>query len=121
MKLKEDLKKLGLGHIFEKDEAGLEHISEKEKIYIYDAIHKAVIEFTQDGIKAAAATEFGGGAGGDGFDYIYEVPVEEIDITFNKPYMFLIRDKKTGELWFTGTVYEPFLWSNEDPLYTEFY
>ncbi len=116
--LKEDLKKLGLGYIFEQETAGLELISEKEDVYIYDAIHKAVIEFTQDGIKAAAATSFEGGGGGDGFDYIYEVPVEEIDLTFDKPYMFLIRDKETGELWFTGTVYEPFPWAEEDPVYT---
>lgn len=38
---------------------------------------------------------------------IYEVPIEVIDITFNKSYMFLIRDTSTGEVWFTGTVYEP--------------
>lgn len=112
--LKEDLKKLGLEHIFEQENAGLELISEKEDVYIYDAIHKAVIEFTQDGIKAAAKTDFGSGGGGDGFDYIYEVPVEEIDLTFNKPYMFLIRDKETGEVWFVGTVYKPLLWENEN-------
>ena len=42
-----------------------------------------------------------------GFDYKYEVPVEVIDLTFDKPYIFLIRDKKTGEIWFSGSVYEP--------------
>ena len=33
--------------------------------------------------------------------------VKEIDLTFDKPYMFIVRDVKTGEVWFTGTVYEP--------------
>ena len=49
----------------------------------------------------------GAGSTSGGFDYFFEVPVEEIDLTFDKPYMFLIRDKATGEVWFTGTVYEP--------------
>ena len=56
---------------------------------------------------------FGGAGGGDPFDYLYQVPVEEIDLTFDKPYMFLIRDKENGEVWFVGTVYEPLLWENE--------
>jgi len=31
---------------------------------------------------------------------------KKIDLTFDNPYMFVIRDKDTGEVWFTGTVYE---------------
>ena len=30
-----------------------------------------------------------------------------IDLDFDKPYMYIIRDKSTGEVWFAGTVYEP--------------
>ena len=40
-------------------------------------------------------------------------PIEEIDLTFDKPYMFIVRDKETGEVWFVGTVYEPLSWENE--------
>ena len=36
--------------------------------------------------------------------------IEKIDLTFDKPYMFLIRDKETNEMWFVGTVYEPLLY-----------
>lgn len=113
LKLKEDLEKLGITDIFVQGRANLTKICDDEEVYINEAVHKANIEFTQDGIKAAAATMFGGGGGGESFDYFYDVPVEEIDLTFDKPYMFLIRDKETGEIWFTGTVYEPLLWENE--------
>ena len=83
--------------------------------YISDAIHKANIEFTQEGIKAAAATIMGGkGAGDPESDYIYDVPIEEIDLTFDKPYLFIIRDKDTGDVWFTGTVYEPLAWADDN-------
>ena len=33
--------------------------------------------------------------------------VIDVDLTFDKPYMYLIRDVETGEIWFAGTVYEP--------------
>lgn len=45
------------------------------------------------------------GSASGGFDYEWEVPIEEIDLTFNKPFLFIIRDKTSGEVWFTGAVY----------------
>ncbi len=110
--LQGDLEKLGVTDIFDASKANLTGIS-SEKMVIEKALHKANIEFTQDGIKAAAVTAMSGAGAGGPFDYLYEVPVEEIDLTFDKPYMFLIRDKKTGEVWFTGTVYEPLSWDKE--------
>lgn len=113
LSLEDDLKKLGVVDIFDEEKADLSKLTNVEDAYINKAIHKANIEFTQDGIKAAAATMFGGlGAGGD-FDYYYDLPVEEIDLTFNKPYMYLIRDVKNGEVWFAGAVYEPLDWEDE--------
>lgn len=113
LNLKEDLKQLGITDVFEQGKANLTEICNDKGAYINKAAHKANIEFTQDGIKAAAATMVGGLGAGSGFDYIYDIPVEEIDLTFDKPYMFLIRDKETGEIWFTGTVYEPLSWNKE--------
>lgn len=113
LNLKEDLKQLGVTDVFERGKANLTELSDREGIYIADAIHKANIEFTQDGIKAAAATIFGGAGAGSSFDYIYEIPVEKVDLTFDRPYLFFIREKETGELWFVGTVYEPLSWEEE--------
>ena len=108
LELENDLKQLNVTDIFEPEKANLTGIISKKGYFISDAKHKATIEFSNEGIKAAAATEVYGGSAGDcGFDYIYEVPVEKIDLTFDKPYMFLIRDVNSGEVWFTGTVYEP--------------
>ena len=113
LNLKEDIKQLGITDVFEEGKANLTEICDNKEVYITDAVHKANIEFTQDGIKAAAVTKFAGSGAGVLFDYLYDVPVEEIDLTFDKPFMFLIRDKKTGEIWFMGTVYEPLLWDEE--------
>ena len=104
-----DLKSMGITDVFDPEKANLSGMLNKTKgEYISSAKHKAKIEFSNDGIKAAAATK-GGGAGstGGGFNYLYEVPVEKIDITFDKPFIYLIRDKNTGEVWFMGSVYEP--------------
>ena len=107
LKLMEDLSKLGITDVFVDGKADLSGLT-SSKSYIAEADHKANIEFSNNGIKAAAATALGGAGGaGCGFDYKYEVPIEKIDLTFDKPYMFVIRDKNSGEVWFVGTVYEP--------------
>ena len=110
--LMKDLKTLGMTDVFSEDDADLSNMlttSESDyKIYVLDALHKANIDFSNTGIKASAATVIVGGRGaaGGGFDYLWDVPVEEIDLTFDQPFLFLIRDKDTGEIWFTGEVYE---------------
>lgn len=106
LNLIKDLNDMGVKDIFDENKANLKGITD-EKAYINQEKHKANIEFTQDGIKAAAATFIGGAGAGEMFDYLYDVPVEKIDLTFDKPYMFVIRNKETGEVWFAGTVYEP--------------
>ncbi len=110
-----DLKKMGVKDIFDSEKADLSKMT-SEKEYIDPALHKANIEFSNDGIKASAATALGGkGSADGGFNYWFEVPCIKIDITFDKPYMYLVRDKESGEVWFTGTVYEPVVY--EEPEY----
>ena len=109
LKLKEDLQKLGIQDIFDSKKADLSKIIDDDDAYIGSAVHKANIEFSNDGIKAAAATALGGygAASGPHFEHLFNVPVKEYDVNFNKPFMYLIRDKESGEVWFAGTVYEP--------------
>lgn len=108
LNLTDDLKKLGVTDVFDESKADLSNLTNDTNAYISEASHKSTIEFSNDGIKASAVTEVGGlGNASAGFEHLYEVPVEIIDMTFDKPYMFLIRDKSTGEIWFAGTVYEP--------------
>ena len=116
LNLIKDLNDMGVKDIFDENKANLKGITD-EKACINQAKHKANIELTQDGIKAAAATFIGGAGAGEMFDYLYDVPVEKIDLTFDKPYMFIIRNKETGEVWFAGTVYEPL--SLEDEVETK--
>ena len=107
LNLIKDLKSMGVADVFDPEKSDLTNLSDDATID--KAIHKANIEFSNDGIKASASTAMGGygSASGPYFEHLFKVPVKEIDVTFDKPYMYLIRDKKTGEVWFVGTVYEP--------------
>ncbi|MBE6147069.1 MAG: serpin family protein [Firmicutes bacterium] len=108
LNLQQDLETMGISDIFASEKADLSNLTSTKTAYINSASHKSTIEFSNDGIKAAAATTVGGlGDASGGFQYDYDVPVKEINLTFDNPYLFLIRDKKTGEVWFMGTVYEP--------------
>ena len=104
--LTSNLNTLGVKNIFDFDKADLSGIMNGTHA-ISDVLHKATIELTNDGIKAAAATAIGGlGDDISGFRYAFEVPVERIDLTFDKPFIYLVRDKVTGEIWFAGSTYE---------------
>ena len=109
LELGKDLNELGIKNIFDKETVNLDNMLSDGTKQVIDPTHKATIEFSNDGIKAAAATAMAGlgAAGACGYDYEFEVPVKKIDITFDKPYMYIIRDKDSGEVWFVGTVYEP--------------
>jgi len=120
LKLKKDLQKLGINEAFIRGKADLSKMSKAysfaEELYVEDALHKADIEFSEEGVKAAAVTVILIAANG------FMIPVESypIDIIINKPFMFVIRDKETKDIWFTGTVYEPNLWENDKEEYSPY-
>jgi len=107
LKLKEDLMNLGIEDAFDAYAADFSNMS-KRALYVSAALHKADIEFTEKGVKAAAVTVFAMTDGAAMPRITYPV-----DIVINKPFMFLIRDKSTKDIWFTGTVYEPNSWEND--------
>jgi len=108
--LMDNLKELGITDVFDAGKADLSgmmtNVTNGNRPYIDTVVHVANIDFSNNGITAAAVTGMGGrGAAWGGFDYVWDVPVEKIDMTFDQPFMYLIRNKRTGEVWFTGAVY----------------
>ena len=106
MELKKDLLAMGVVEAFNIDEADFSNITDGE-LGVDEVLHKAKIEFTEKGIKAAAATVI---VMKDNAAHIEEREIIYLD--FDKPFMYLIRDAKNGEVWFVGTVYEPVLWND---------
>ncbi len=111
--LEEDLKKLGITDAFDYELADFSGISNVEDLFVGEAIHKANIDFTEKGVKAAAVTVFmmetSSAMVGE------EEKPEEVKI--DNPFIYLIRDKNTSELWFVGTVYEPNSWDDDKTSY----
>ena len=103
--MNDDLKELGITDAFE-NSADFSNMSDTA-LYVTDALHKANIDFTEEGVKAAAVTVI---MMMDSMAIKEERPIE---ITINKPFMYVIRDKNNGEIWFTGTVYEPNSWKDD--------
>ena len=118
LNLKDDLENLGIKDAFDADNANFTNMANikntEENLYVSDALHKADIEFSEEGVKAAAVTVMIMNMVGSAMP----VPKFPIDIIINKPFMFIIRDKATKDIWFTGTVYEPNLWENDKSDYS---
>jgi len=119
LKLKEDLKSLGIEEAFTRGIADFSNMVEAhspdEELYVSDAIHKADIEFGEEGVKAAAVAVYV--TAGSGYPLMPDIS-NPVDIIIDKPFMFIIRDKATKDIWFTGTLYEPNLWENDKEEYT---
>ena len=105
------LKNMGIKDVFDKDNANLTKMMTKEdmykngfdNLYVGEAIHKTKIKVAEKGTEAAAVTYFGVF---ETSGMISDQP-KIIEIRFNKPFMYMIRDKHTQEVLFIGTVYEP--------------
>ena len=70
-----------------------------------EAIHKTFIDLNEKGTKAAAVTAF---LVND--KSAMNLNEKRYEIKFDKPFIYLIRETKTGELLFFGTVFEPTKW-----------
>ncbi len=104
MQLAETLKALGMASAFDRYRADFSGMNSKTELMIDRVVHKATVETNEEGSEAAAAT------------YAVMVPKSapgmsggEIIPTFraDHPFLFLIRDNKTGDILFLGRVSDP--------------
>ena len=108
LRLKDDLITLGITDAFDENSANFSNMTSSQGLYVSDALHKANIDFSEQGIKASAATVI---VMQDKAMAVSPTQLEEIK--FDKPFLYIIRDKNTNEIWFVGTVYEPNYWDND--------
>ena len=104
------LNNLGIKDAFNPKKADFTNMIDKKdmenNIYVGTAVHKTYIDLNEKGTKAAAVTFFGM----KNFAAIAEEK-ESVDIIFNKPFVYMIRDKETKEMLFFGAVFEPNKWT----------
>jgi len=105
-KLRPALEALGMTQAFDDMAANFEGIcgasGGKAGLVIKDVIHQAFVQVAEKGAEAAAATAVVMADAG-----MAEMPPEPIYLTVDRPFLFLIRDKATGEILFLGHVVDP--------------
>ena len=69
-------------------------------LFISDVIHKAFVSVDEAGTEAAAATAVV-------MPMMAPKPGEPVEVTVDRPFVFLIRDIQTGTLVFVGRVVNP--------------
>jgi len=71
----------------------------EKDLFISDVIHKAFVSVDEAGTEAAAATAV--------IMELTAMPETPVEVTLNRPFIFLIRDIKTGAILFVGRVINP--------------
>ena len=94
--LKENLQKMGIKDAFDPESADFSKIT--QNMYISDIAHRAKIEVDEEGTKAAAVTEIEMAVTAAG------PMTEAYDFICDKPYVYVIKDTKTGVILFCGLV-----------------
>jgi serine protease inhibitor len=91
--LNEPLKALGMPRAFDRLLADFSGISRADQLYISEVLQKAMVEVTEEGTVAAAATS---------------VAVRPVSLppsfTVDRPFVFAIRERLTGSILFVGKV-----------------
>lgn len=95
------LSTLGMERAFQPSAADFSGMYDTEaadaELFIQDVIHKAFIAVDEQGTEAAAAT-------GVSVGIISTDPREPWELVVDRPFLFLIRDRKTNAIVFQGTV-----------------
>ena len=98
--LNKPMQSLGMKLAFAPGAADFSGITENEKLYIRTAIHKAYIDVDEEGTEAAAATGI-----------VMRTTSAHIDpptpFIADHPFMFMIRDTRTGVILFMGRILDP--------------
>lgn len=98
--LKDTLQNLGMMDAFEFGPADFSGMDGSRYLYIGAVIHKAFVDVNEAGTEAAAATAVV-------MDFGTSMPPEPIPVTVDRPFIFLIRDLRTGAVLFVGRVMDP--------------
>ena len=85
---------LGMEAAFDPGRADFSGMDGTRDLYITDVVHKAFVEVDESGTEAAAATAVVVGQ--------TSIPPDPVEVTIDRPFLFLIRDVQTGTVLFLG-------------------
>lgn len=91
--LKSNLTNLGLHEIF--GNADLSGVSGNTELFVSDVVQRAIVKVDEEGTEAAAAT---------GVTEVNRMGIELPVVKVDHPFLFFIRNRNTGEIFFAGQV-----------------
>ncbi|MCO5165470.1 MAG: serpin family protein [Planctomycetes bacterium] len=95
------LRALGATDVFDPDRADLSGMNgKKHDLHVTAARHKAFVEVNEEGTEAAAATGVVVGTRS-------AARPEPAEVRCDRPFLFMIRDRETGLVWFLGRETDP--------------
>jgi serpin B len=97
-RLKDTLAEMGMPDAFSFSDADLSGMTGNPELFILDVVHNAFVSVDEACTEAGAASE----AGGEG-----EGEPPHVQVTIDRPFIFLIRDIQTGAIIFIGRVLNP--------------
>lgn len=98
-RLAQTLKAMGMKTAFTPDRADFSGMDGTRNIYIGEVLHKSFVSVDEEGTEAAAATAV--------VAKITAIPLAPVEVTVDRPFIFLIRDLQTGAVLFIGRVLNP--------------
>jgi serpin B len=99
--LKQPLQALGIHDAFEQGVADLSGMDgQPGALYLGGVYHKTFIAVDEQGTEAAAATAVVGST-------IVSLITTQVTLTFDRPFMFLVYDRPTGQILFFGHLTDP--------------
>jgi serpin B len=96
--LSQTLSALGMPSAFS-SEADFSGMDGSQDLFLQNVLHKAFISVDEEGTEAAAATAVIVGA--------TALEQEPIQVSFDHPFVFIIRDRDTGAILFIGRLLQP--------------
>ena len=97
--LSNTLKDMGMPDVFDRDRADFSGMTGGKDLFIGNVLHKAFVAVDEEGTEAAAATAV--------IMETTSAPMFDVSLTIDRPFIFLIRDKVTGQILFIGRVLNP--------------
>ena len=97
--LADTLAGMGMPHAFSPEAANFSGMDGTRHLFIQDVVHKSFISVDEAGTEAAAATGVVVG--------ITSAPSSPVEVTVDRPFVFLIRDLETKAILFVGRAVNP--------------
>lgn len=97
--LAKTLTEMGMPDAFDPDRADFSGMDGTDLLLISDVFHKAFVAVDEAGTEAAAASAV--------VMTLESMPVSDVSLVVDRPFIFLIRDVPTGTLLFVGRVLDP--------------